>query len=542
VYSHFFAIDAELSTIRRDGLASLFYVTNWVQIVSGQSYWAQTLAESPLKHLWSLAVEEQFYLLWPFVVIIAHRRLGQRGLLRLTVGLAAFGTCLTIGLSVFDLASPNSLYLGTFTRMAAPLAGAALGVWQFGQTPAQRARQAVVLELAVVPSTAVLALMWMLSSVEDQVLYRGGLAVSTIAGVVLVAGASTSRGRFGQVLSLAPLRYLGTISYGIYLWSWPVTQMVSIRHTELRGWSLVAVQCLLTLVLAYVSWHLVERPILAGAIGRRWSATALAAAGVATAIIIVVATLGSAVPEPSGAASEAYVRATGDPTRLMVVGDSVPDELARDGIIPLRNELGVSVLDRAIPACILIAGATEVHDPQGRNTGSAPCNDSWRELVQRFRPEVVMLMFGRYPNYLADVNGSFQLPCTPDFEAEQDRLLAQAATDLTSEGARLILVTAPGSTSDFILSGAPEGMNERVACLNDSYRRLAASRPDVDLVEFDQLVCPGIDECNEELNGVKLRDDGLHYTAESAPLLAQWLIPRVLTGKGPSIEDIEVSD
>jgi lysophospholipase L1-like esterase len=400
----------------------------------------------------------------------------------------------------------------------------------------------VVLELAVVPAAAVLVVMFALIEVQDDLLYRGGMALSTIAAVVLVAGASVSRDAYGRVLSVAPLRYLGTISYGIYLWSWPVTQVVSIRHTDLRGWNLVAAQCALTLALAATSWTIVEKPILAGAFRRPWNARALAIAAAVAAFAIEASTAGAVSPGPSGSVAQAYVAASGPSTRLMVVGDSVPDELARDGIIPQRNALGVSVLDRSIPACTMVAGTTEVRDPQGRVNRSEPCNDSWGSLVERFRPEVVMLMLGRFPNYLAEVGGSFQLPCTPDFDALYERLLTQGLDELTSTGARVALVTVPGSTSDFILSSAPDGMNRRVACLNDLYRRVAASTPGVELVELAPLVCPEVDRCNEELGGVRLREDGLHFTRDSAPLIARWLIPRVLDGTGPDIDDIDLSD
>ncbi len=248
IYSRWFATPAELTSVRRDGLASLFYVTNWGQILSGQTYWAATLAESPLKHAWSLAVEEQFYLLWPLAVVFAARRHGARAVLWLAGGLATISALATVVLAATNSVSYNSLYLGTHARAAALLAGAALAAWYRLYGPPRSEVAGRRLESAAMVAVVVLGFMWVTLSVTDRSLYVGGLALSAIAGTVIVAScAAPGRGPLTIALSWSPLQFLGTISYGIYLWSWPVNQMISVRHTNFRGWTLLAVQLTVTM-------------------------------------------------------------------------------------------------------------------------------------------------------------------------------------------------------------------------------------------------------------------------------------------------------
>ena len=109
VYAIFFANDFELTQLRRDALSSLVYVTNWQQIFFGQSYWAATLAESPLKHTWSLAVEEQFYVVWPLIAVAVLRRRNVRGLRDVAVVGAAGAAALTTvaGVTGVHVSSPT---------------------------------------------------------------------------------------------------------------------------------------------------------------------------------------------------------------------------------------------------------------------------------------------------------------------------------------------------------------------------------------------------------------------------------------------------
>ena len=534
VYAHWFATPTDLDPVRYDGLGSLFYVTNWAQILHGQSYFTVTLADSPIRHLWSLAVEEQFYLVWPLVVVAAVRRGGARTVFVVASVLGLASAAITIGLGLTRAVSFNSIYLGTHTRAAGLLAGAALAAW-FAIHGAPRSEAAQRrLQGAAAVAVVVLGAMWMTLRVTQQSLYVGGLALSAIAGTVLVASAATSTdGPLIRVLSVRPLRMLGTISYGIYLWSWPITQLVSERHTPLRGWTLLIVQVILTVDIAAASWLVLERPILRGAIRPPWSARALTFGAVAAAVAVIAATAGAVAAPSTSVSTAGYAMSKVDGApRLLVVGDSLPGRIAQEGIIPQRDLLGVSTVDRTVAGCILLRSVGIVKGREGNIREDVhPCDDGWGHLVERFHPDVVLMMFGEFPNDEVEIDGHFELPCTAAYQRAERAKLAKAFDELTAGGARLVISTAPGSSVSWVLAGMPPGMNDRVGCMNRLYREVAAQHSGVDVVDLASYVCPPGERCKERIDGINLRQDTIHFRGAAAELVARWLIAKVFGTK-----------
>ena len=530
VYSAWFATPTEQTLVRRDALSSLLYVTNWQQIWNGQSYWAATLGASPLRHAWSLAVEEQFYVVWPIVVVLLLRRYRPKALPNALTAAAIGAGLLTIVLAVTGTESLSSLYLGTHSRSAALLAGAALAARRSVEgrrAPGPRPG----LEALAVLAAAVYAWMWVTADVSSRRLYTGGLALSALCAVTLVAAAANPRpGPVIQVLLARPLQYLGTISYGVYLWSWPIMQMISVRHTPLRGYELVAVQLAATLAAAVLSWHLLERPVLRGELWSPQTIRSVFATVAAVAVVVVVTTLGAKPLLPTTASSGGYdvASAAGAP-RVMVVGDSVPNRIVEEGVVPLRNELGVSVVDRTVPGCVLLREQGQVKGTEGNiRNDVTPCNRNWRADVQTLKPDIALVLFGQFASDRVDLNGTFELPCTSAYQAAERRSLEAGIDDLTSAGARVVLATAPGTSVSWVLEGAPPGLDQRMTCLNDLYTQIAAERPDTEMVDFAKLACPQPNQCLDNLDGVNLRDDTIHFRGDAAKLVARWLIPRTL--------------
>lgn len=256
--------------LRGDVLAALGYLTNWRLIFENQSYF-QAMGRPPLlQHLWSLAVEGQFYLVWPLVLFVLLRRVDARHLVWPIVALAA-GSSALMALLYQPGIDPSRLYYGTDTRAAALLIGAALACrpprWRADARMAFRRRAA--LELTSAAAVAGLAVCVVAVSEFDAGLYRGGFLGVAVLAAVLVALAGHPRGALAAVLGSRPLVWLGRRSYAVYLWFWPV-MMLTRPHSDidLTGTPLLALRIAVTLFLAALSYRFVERPVRSGAVGR----------------------------------------------------------------------------------------------------------------------------------------------------------------------------------------------------------------------------------------------------------------------------------
>jgi peptidoglycan/LPS O-acetylase OafA/YrhL len=277
--------------LKGDTVAAFAYVTNWYSIIAGQSYF-DALGRPPLlRHLWSLAIEEQWYLIWPlaFVVMLRIARRAQR----LVPVLVALGVASAVLMAVLYRPDhdPSRVYYGTDTRASGLLLGAALAC---GFTPwraqrgrsAQRAREPRGHSVAPRPATAahspirwagpaaLVGLGWCVWSYDEVSpgLYRGGFLLVDVLSVVAIAAAVHPSGRrYQRVLSSPPLRYLGTRSYGLYLWHWPVLMLTRPSDWAVNGTVRFVAQMALSLVLTEASYRLVELPVRQGVIGRWWS-------------------------------------------------------------------------------------------------------------------------------------------------------------------------------------------------------------------------------------------------------------------------------
>ena len=263
---------SELASLRGDVVASLLYVQNWHQIFTEQSYFDAVGRPPLLRHLWSLAVEEQFYLVWPLVFAAGLKWFGRRRLLWGVLAGAAASTLLMAVLFRPDV-DPTRIYYGTDTRASGLLLGVALAFvappWRMRADVGAGGR--AVLNAA--GAGAVLVLWLLMANVGEfsPFLYRGGFLVTGLATVVLIAVVAHPAARVGDVLGVAPLRWVGLRSYGIYLWHWPVFMLTRPEvDVTWPGWVVVAVRLGLTFALAELSYRYVEVPVRAGALGRSW--------------------------------------------------------------------------------------------------------------------------------------------------------------------------------------------------------------------------------------------------------------------------------
>lgn len=295
-YAAVLAAPDELAAIRGDVLATLGYVANWEHIVGSTGEASPFAVLSPLEHTWSLAIEEQFYLVWPLLVtaVLALAAGPSRCLLGVVAVLGA-GSALVMAV-LSDPSDPARAQFGTDTRALPILAGAglALVLHRWGPLRSPRARRDVIAGLA---AAAALAAAWIVAFGTDDGLYRGGFVLFALAAVIVVAAAAQpEQGPLGRALSFAPLRALGLISYGLYLWHWPVYVVLSASRTGLDGWALNGLRVGVSLALAVASYHVVERPVRSGALrGRGAWVAALASVGAIVAGTLV-ATSGRGEP------------------------------------------------------------------------------------------------------------------------------------------------------------------------------------------------------------------------------------------------------
>jgi peptidoglycan/LPS O-acetylase OafA/YrhL len=312
---------ARLSSLRGAVGAAAGYFSNWYLIGTHSSYFSRFAPAQPLDHLWSLAVEEQFYLIWPWllllgIVAVRRRPKALAWLAVPTLALAAGSTALMLVLyhPGYD---PTRIYEGTDTRAAGLLIGAALAmVWSSERASRATRTWRAILDGPAFAGIAVIFLMVWRVGQYSAFLYKGGLVVLSVATAAVLAGAAVPGSVAGRALGWGPLRWLGVRSYGIYLWHYPVIVLTTPANGVI-SLPRAAGQITVSIGIAALSWKFVEEPIRHGALARLWARlragqlrrvgwTGLAAAGAAGGLLVVSCIgLAGALPEPAGASTSA---------------------------------------------------------------------------------------------------------------------------------------------------------------------------------------------------------------------------------------------
>lgn len=301
----------DLGSLRNFALATLGYYTNWMVAFSSGSYFDHFSAPSPLAHTWSLAIEEQFYLIWPLLTL---------GLLRMgRTSARRVGTLVTVLLSLIsallmallyhagDGSSMNFVYNATFTRMFELGIGATVAWCVVGS---QRSLSTRVLNIAgsagLLVTLAAMVLLGHEDSTPMSFMFRGGFVAFALVSATVILALRDEATWVARLFSLSPLRLIGRVSYGLYLWHWPIIILVTPHLVGVAGKKLLVLRIMLIVAATAISYVVVERPIRT----MRWSLpTRRVIAPLGTAVTVVAILLGtSAAWQPRVSLREVLIR------------------------------------------------------------------------------------------------------------------------------------------------------------------------------------------------------------------------------------------
>jgi peptidoglycan/LPS O-acetylase OafA/YrhL len=594
--------------MRREFPWALGYLANWGQIFSQDSYWG---AGSPslFRHLWSLAVEEQWYVVWPLVFLLLARKPGRDRMLAVAIGLSAVGVM--VGTAVAGAADwparlwnpfrwqlqtvdhTNVLYLSTFSRSSGLLLGAAMAFcwrpWRREVTmPPARLRRAT-LGLVAFAAVAVLLASFAVGRVEETRTYAWLLPAVTVASAVLVGvvvhpAAGAARALFGW----GPLVAVGKRSYGLYLWSWPISRICD-AHTG--SWWRFLLAMAITVPVSEACYRWIESPIRAGALARwwagrrRWSVRA-SMAGSAVAAVAVVSLMGSffasaaptfdpsidtandvafdieaALPVPTTVAPPTTPPATSAadvskptttlrpttttmaptttlptlPRRMVIVGDSTAHSLAVN--LPGGIDGWFTIGDGSLDGCSVYSDGTAVSSrPFTRSfDGCSGWEQRWARSAERMEAEVALVVIGAWDVFDVQLGDQLLVFGTPEADARIVAGVQLGIDALVAKGVQVALLEVPCMRpQDVRGQGVPplpeRGDDLRVAHLNDLLRDIAAANPDT-----TTFVAGPVQYCTDEAIATSrsYRWDGVHAYQPGAKLTFEAIAAALLSIEVP---------
>lgn len=549
LYGATVASPEQLRELRGDVLACLAYVANWRFYFANQSYADLFAAPSPVLHFWSLAIEEQFYLLYPLAAmgILAVGR-GSRRVFATILIVLILGS---LALALFLGFSEDRIYYGTDTRAAELLLGALLAVLVTDRPlPGALGR--------VVPGAGLVALagvVWAIATVDQgtDALYRGGFVAFGLLSCLLVLAAVQDRGPVVALLGLAPFVWLGQVSYGVYLYHWLVYQWLTPRRTGLDGVALFGLRIGLTLTMAWASYVLLEQPIRRARLvrGRTPFVAAPVAVLAVTALLLVV----TVSPPPPlidfAAAEEALDAAPFDP----LAGDVVVDADAELPVPPAprvamfgdstalmtatgldtwmeRSGLAVPGGGNAWFGCSISRGGERRTVPGDEARVPEDCDNwetTWAEAIDEGQPDLALVQVGPWEVTDRKLEGddTWRAPGDPVYDEYLRSEMLEATDVLAADGAEVVWLLSPpvgpGASGEEIAQRGEAGDPARMARFNELVAEVVAARPGVahavDLAAF-------VDASNDD---ARLRPDGVHFSSDTATEVAtDWLGPELL--------------
>lgn len=254
-----------LNTVRGDAISSIFYTSNWWFIFHKLSYFDSFGSPSPLKNLWSLAIEEQFYIVWPIVLLGGLYVLKKRSTFSIVILIGVLTSAILMGVMYQPGFDPSRVYYGTDTRSFELLIGCLLAfVWPMKRLSSKNLSIQLrnILNMTSFITFGILILSVIFIDEYQSFLYRGGMLLVCLNTAILIACVCHPSSLLGKLLSWKPLRWIGTRSYGIYLWHYPVMVLgTPVQEIGNPVYWHVGLQVVLTFVIAELSYRFIEVPI-----------------------------------------------------------------------------------------------------------------------------------------------------------------------------------------------------------------------------------------------------------------------------------------
>ena len=534
----FITIDARRSSVSYDILAALGYVANWRFVLSDEGYFAALHLPSPVRHTWSLSIEEQFYVMFPLLMTLLASVTTKRvihGFVLVAIAVASAALMMFLYVPGTD---PVRAYFGTDTRAFELLIGAIGALFLRHQAFSGFAKRTVLIHVLAWIGFA-LVLVGMLFLPEDSPIpYRGGLILLCLASLAMIlAAASSPESVFSRVFGFAPFRWIGLISYPLYLWHWPVIVFTNTELTGLRGVYLSALQATLAVLLAWATYTFIEGPIR----GRRplfrdlprfsrWFITATIPVLVLVTILFGRSTLmfTDANPTPGHAEVEALDVSPTKKRTAMVLGNSIPYSLAKfvqpDAHPYLTLTSNTNIGCEPLPGNKFTEGK-EVFPDEACYTW----RQQWPKIITETQPDVVVYFVSQTLVSDRIVDGKRLKLGTRAHDRLIEKGLAEIKRTSLKAGSRFFAI------STLACHNIPTFDAEELVRIND-VRKVKhinevatkwAESNDVRVVDTYSALCPS-DLYSRTINSVPLYGDGLHFTTESGPIFWDWMAPQLI--------------
>jgi peptidoglycan/LPS O-acetylase OafA/YrhL len=519
----------ERTGARAEVFSATFEAANWHALLAGQSYADLFLAPSALAHFWSLAIEEQFYVVWPvtFAALAAWAARRRRR--------SSLSTALVTLFIAFAVLSPvtarwwsaDAAYYASWARFGEILAGAALASLLARRTLPARAGLLAPLCLAAIVglcATTPAGTGWA---------YAGGLPIFALLSAGLIAGVQVD-GPVRSALGWHPLVALGVISYGVYLFHWPVFLVLDEQRTGLDGLALGALRVAVTLALARTVFAILERPVRARVLLARPSRFLMSAGAavvvVAVAVLLTVPDLAHSgrrttlvvATQPTGSASVVLPPSA---QTVAVFGDSVPDWLLRDAASAYKRTDFI-VVNEAHEGCDGDPTEPMAQGARGEKLQRGPTCRAWSDLYPAVvenslqRVDIALLMLGQAPVLSHFIDGQWVHPCD-DMRWYSDDVEARIV--YMKQHVRTVVLALPSWADDSIRLYLPADHETRYGCVRDRLREVAL-RTGVQTIDLADVLCPS--GPTQDCPHYRQRD-GMHVDPERAPMVLDWILDQL---------------